>query len=86
MGLFRRLAGILGFAREEGQEIHEENGDADVNPASSSSAATAAAAQAQHLPRKGFSVPIQVQVERPPPGPVLLPCISGDGGVQVKVN
>nr|GMD97314.1 putative phospholipid hydroperoxide glutathione peroxidase [Ipomoea batatas] len=84
MGLFRRLAGILGFSREEGQEVHEENGDAGANLASPSAvaAAVAAAAQAQHLHRRGFSVPIQVQVDRPAPGPVLLPCTAGDGGVQ----
>lgn len=88
MGLFRRLAGILGFSREEGQEVHEENGDAGANLASPSAvaAAVAAAAQAQHLNRRGFSVPIQVQVDRPAPGPVLLPCTAGDGGVQVKVD
>ncbi|KAL9242699.1 hypothetical protein vseg_016675 [Gypsophila vaccaria] len=32
-------------------------------------------------PRKGFSVPVHVPVDRPSVGPILVPC-HGDGGVQ----
>ncbi|RAL54733.1 unnamed protein product [Cuscuta campestris] len=80
MGLFKRIVGFLGFAKDEAQELNEGNGDADkVSP----DAVEAAAARAQHLPRKGFSIPIQVPVEKPPPpGPILFPCTSGDGGIQ----
>ncbi|CDP13002.1 unnamed protein product [Coffea canephora] len=72
MGLFRRLAGFLGIAKDEAEELKEE----DENDAVSTSAA------AQHPQRKGFSVPVQVAVDRPLSGPVLVPCSSGNGGVQ----
>ncbi|CAH9120061.1 unnamed protein product [Cuscuta europaea] len=82
MGLFRKFAGFLGFVKDEAEEVHEENGNADSN-LPYSQAVEAAAAQAHHLPRKGFSIPIQVQVEKPPlPGPIIFPCTLGDGGVQ----
>ena len=76
MGLFRRLAGFLGIAKDEAEELKEE----DENDAVSTSAA------AQHPQRKGFSVPVQVPVDRPLTGPVLVPCSSGNGGVQVKIS
>ncbi|XP_062218072.1 uncharacterized protein LOC133918287 [Phragmites australis] len=77
MGFFRRIAGFLGISRD----------DAD-HPDSSSSAAAAAAAElpqdraAAHAARRGFSVQVPVPVERQGPGPVLVPCPQGDGGVQ----
>lgn len=45
--------------------------------------AAAAAAAAAHGTRRGFSVQVPVPVERQGPGPVLVPCPQGDGGVQV---
>ncbi|XP_059275721.1 uncharacterized protein LOC132030213 [Lycium ferocissimum] len=66
MGLFRRLSGFLGFSRDEG----------NIAPSSVD------AAQPQNVPRRGFSVPIQVPVERPQFGPIIVPCSLLDGGVQ----
>ncbi|KAF5960121.1 hypothetical protein HYC85_001330 [Camellia sinensis] len=79
MGLLRRLAGFLGFPKDDGHEVKDEVED-DLGPDSHR--------VESHLHRKGFSVPVQVPVERPQLGPVLVPCIVGDGGVQVhpKVN
>ncbi|CAN1173651.1 hypothetical protein LINPERPRIM_LOCUS9409 [Linum perenne] len=84
MRFFRRLAGILGLARDEGdhdvKEGHEEEGDEPEQhiPQSRSTSGF----HQTGLPRKGFSVPVQVPVDRQHPGPVLLPCKAGDGGVQ----
>ncbi|XWS49579.1 hypothetical protein CRYUN_Cryun12cG0015300 [Craigia yunnanensis] len=79
MRFFRRIAGLLGFARDDGHEVkdlendHHNNNQPPYNPR---------VFQETNLPRKGFGVPVQVAVDRPQPGPVLLPCTSGDGGVQ----
>ncbi|KAL3497762.1 hypothetical protein ACH5RR_040494 [Cinchona calisaya] len=81
MGLFRRLAGFLGISKDEVEVLKDEEHENDV-VSTSSAFAPAAAAAAQHPQRKGFSVPVQVPVDRPPPGPVLSPCTSGNGGVQ----
>ncbi|KAK4390933.1 hypothetical protein Sango_2156600 [Sesamum angolense] len=88
MGLFKRLAGLLGFGRDEEQHHHQEDAAAEAAiPASSSGPdAAAASAPAQHLPRKGFSVPVQVPVERAPPPPLLVFCPAGDGGLQLKFS
>lgn len=84
MGLFRRLSGFLGFSKEEGHEVREveDSTNSNIAPSSVDVAAAAAAAQAQNVPRRGFSVPIQVPVERPQLGPLLVRCSSRDGGVQ----
>ncbi|XP_055832193.1 uncharacterized protein LOC129901101 [Solanum dulcamara] len=68
MGIFRRLAGLLGFSKDEGQEVRDVEDD-NVGPHN-------------NLPRKGFSVPVQVLVSRDLPGPILIPCNRGAGGVQ----
>ncbi|KAM3263902.1 hypothetical protein P3L10_000896 [Capsicum annuum] len=85
MGLFRKISGFLGFTREEGNEVraveNNSNGNA-LSPSAEDVAAAAAAAQAQNVQRRGFSVPIQVPVEKPQFGPVIVPCSSRDGGVQ----
>ncbi|PSR89230.1 Thymidine phosphorylase [Actinidia chinensis var. chinensis] len=73
MRFLKRIAGFLGFVKDEGHEVRDEDeddADADVNR------------QDTYLPRKGFSVPVQVPVERPQVGPVLVPCTVGNGGVQ----
>ncbi|CAL5355777.1 unnamed protein product [Camellia sinensis] len=77
MGLLRRLAGFLGFPKDDGHEVKDEVED-DLGPDSHR--------VESHLHRKGFSVPVQVPVERPQLGPVLVPCIVGDGGVQELVE
>lgn len=80
MGLLKKIAGLFGLAKDEDQQ--HRDGDAAPPPFSVPSAA-AATASAHHLPRRGFSVPVQVPVERGPPPPLLVFCPSGDGGVQV---
>ncbi|KAF3449459.1 hypothetical protein FNV43_RR10187 [Rhamnella rubrinervis] len=71
----RRIAGFLGFAKDDAHDVRDrEDDDNDAqNPVHM---------QPTGLPRKGFSVPVQVAVERPQSGPVLVPCDSGHGGVQ----
>lgn len=85
MGIFKRLAGLLGFARDDDQQ-HRDDYDADTAiPSPSSGAAGAAAASsasAHNFARRGFSVPVQVPVERAPP-PLMVFCPAGDGGIQV---
>lgn len=68
MGIFRRLAGFLGFSKDEGQEVRDVE-DENVVPH-------------HNVPRKGFSVPVQVPISRDLPGPILVPCNRGAGGVQ----
>ncbi|XP_068306090.1 uncharacterized protein [Pyrus communis] len=78
MGLFRRIAGFLGFPKDDGPEVKDnEEEDEDDDQAHNR-----AHFQETGLPRKGFSVPRQVVVDRSLPGPVIVPCRSGDGGVQ----
>lgn len=60
----------------------EDNNNGNIAPSSVDVAAAAATAQAQNVPRRGFSVPIQVPVERAQLGPILVRCSSRDGGVQ----
>lgn len=69
------LSGLLGLGNNEVNKESEEDEieppklDQYINP---------------NLPRKGFSVPVQVPVDRAHQiGPILLPCPAGDGGVQV---
>lgn len=75
MGLFRKIGNFLGFVKDEAEELREEEDRGCVS--CNSNEAT------QNLPRKGFSVAVQVPADRPAIGPLLIPCISGDGGVQV---
>ncbi|GER26157.1 mannose-1-phosphate guanylyltransferase (GDP)s [Striga asiatica] len=85
MGLFKRLVGLLGFDRDEEQHQHDDAAADAAGPSSSSSPGAApleAFASAHHLPRRGFSVPVQVPVERAPPPPLLVFCPAGDGGIQ----
>ncbi|GAV69819.1 hypothetical protein CFOL_v3_13320, partial [Cephalotus follicularis] len=78
MRFLRRIAGILGFSRDDGHEFKDqEEPDQDDDPAHHQPIF-----HESGLPRKGFSVPVQVAVDRSQPGPVLIPCTSGDGGVQ----
>ncbi|XP_057795388.1 uncharacterized protein LOC131011633 [Salvia miltiorrhiza] len=84
MRLFKRLAGLLGLGKDEDQQHRDGDTAAETTapPPFSVPSAAAATASAQHLPRRGFSVPVQVPVERGPPAPLLVFCPSGDGGVQ----
>ncbi|GAB4834722.1 hypothetical protein Ancab_032985 [Ancistrocladus abbreviatus] len=78
MKFFRKIAGILGFVKDDVHTVNDEDDDA---------CADADADDTRHNqpipgPRKGFSVPVQVTVERPILGPILVPCNDGDGGIQ----
>lgn len=74
MRFLRRIAGFLGFVKDEAHEIKEED-DEDLDDHSNRPVK-----EEIRGPRKGFSVPVQVSVERP--GPVLIPCSHNDGGIQ----
>ncbi|KAK8505671.1 hypothetical protein V6N13_073352 [Hibiscus sabdariffa] len=75
MRFFRRIAGLLGFVRDDAHEVKDQESDNETP-------GNRLVFQETDLPRKGFSVPIQVVVDRFQTGPVLLPCTSGDGVVQ----
>ncbi|KAJ0111587.1 hypothetical protein Patl1_03477 [Pistacia atlantica] len=77
MRFFRRIAGLLGLARDNGSEVKEGEDEVDDSPVNNRPNF-----QETGLPRKGFGVKVQVPVERPQQRPVLVPCTSGDGGVQ----
>ena len=89
MGFFRRIAGFLGIPRDDADHPDSSSSSAAAaaefpqEKVAAASAAAAAAAPAFHGTRRGFSVQVPVPVERQAPGPVLLPCPNGDGGVQV---
>ncbi|KAJ0968116.1 hypothetical protein J5N97_025033 [Dioscorea zingiberensis] len=76
MGFFRRIAGMLGFSRDDAHDVgHEAAGDGEAEDDQT-------ARDVHHRATKGFSVQVPVAVDRPAPGPVLIPCNVGDGGVQ----
>ncbi|PUZ73886.1 hypothetical protein GQ55_1G022600 [Panicum hallii var. hallii] len=84
MGLFRRISGFFGISRDDAD--HPDSSSSNAAAAAEfpqDRAAAAAAAAAAHGARRGFSVQVPVPVERQGPGPVLVPCPQGDGGVQV---
>lgn len=82
MGLFRRIAGFLGFAKEDNHDLKDEEDNDNANAQSRNRVHM----QQTGLPRKGFSVPVQVAVNRSNKhGPIILPIGSGDGGVQVHL-
>ncbi|PHT45586.1 hypothetical protein CQW23_14744 [Capsicum baccatum] len=64
MGIFRRLAGFLGFSKDDGHAVRDD----DNNVASHNN----------NVPPKGFTA----SVSRYVPGPILVPCITGAGGIQ----
>ncbi|MED6172395.1 hypothetical protein PIB30_049673 [Stylosanthes scabra] len=80
MRFFRKVAGLLGLTRDDPHD-HDPTHDADAEPAVQPRNAPYRV-QETGLPRRGFSVPAQVVVDRPNFGPVITPCTSGDGGVQ----
>ncbi|KAJ7944606.1 Phospholipid hydroperoxide glutathione peroxidase [Quillaja saponaria] len=77
MGFLRKVAGFLGFAKDDHHDAKAEAEDETDDQAPSR-----VNFHDTGLPRKGFSVPVQVAVERSQIGPLLAPCASGDGGVQ----
>ncbi|CAI0472837.1 unnamed protein product [Linum tenue] len=91
MRFFRRIAGILGFVRDEGGDHGEDQEEGDHEAEQQCVPPPPHHQSRQHhrpdyretgIPRKGFSVPVKVAVDRQQPGPILIPCKAGDGGVQ----
>ncbi|XP_038724857.1 uncharacterized protein LOC120016246 [Tripterygium wilfordii] len=78
MRLLRRIAGFLGFAKDDTDDVKDQDDDTD----NGSHAHIQRDFQETGLPRNGFSVKVQVAVDRPQLAPLLLPSTSGDGGVQ----
>ncbi|RZS12674.1 hypothetical protein BHM03_00044170 [Ensete ventricosum] len=92
MRLLRRIAGLLGLAREEDDARRGKEGSGgggrgggagdgaggEERTSTSGAAGCSAAAAA----RGGFGVQVPVAVERPALSPVLVPCEPGEGGVQ----
>lgn len=83
MRFFRRVVGLLGFGKDDGHENKDEDDDANRSNSSSDDVRRNRMNNVDPIPgpRKGFSVPVKVAVERPVVGPILVPC-NGDGGVQ----
>ncbi|KAD6453630.1 hypothetical protein R6Q59_015475 [Mikania micrantha] len=82
MRFLKRLVGFLGFGHhevnKESEDEIDENGHNNPN-------STEEIHQYidSNLPRKGFSVSVQVPVDKSRQiGPILEPCPAGDGGVQ----
>lgn len=82
MRFFRKIAGILGFAKDDSHDVKNDDDDID----SDNHAPDRVHLQETGLPRRGFGVPVQVAVNRPQPAPIIVPSSSGDGGVQVHSN
>ncbi|KAF7828559.1 phospholipid hydroperoxide glutathione peroxidase [Senna tora] len=77
MGFFRRIAGLLGFAKDD---VHESKGESEDDP--DDQTPTRPPFKQTGVPRKGFGVQVQVPVDRPQIGPLITSSTSGDGGVQ----
>ncbi|XP_043716906.1 uncharacterized protein LOC122664932 [Telopea speciosissima] len=75
MGFLRRIAGILGFLKDDPHDVNDEDEDADRHHNREDKAET-------RRPTSGFSVKVPVAVDRAYMGPVLTPCDLSDGGVQ----
>ncbi|XP_045817368.1 uncharacterized protein LOC123910316 [Trifolium pratense] len=82
MGLFRKFFGFLGFPKDDDHDDHNSKDDSDDHPAAGQSRPPNFRVREAGIPRKGFSVPVQVVQDRPQLGPVLVPSTSGDGGLQ----
>ncbi|KAK7307721.1 hypothetical protein VNO77_41036 [Canavalia gladiata] len=80
MGFFRKMAGFLGFAKDD---VHDHDSKDDANDELNGQPRTTPfRIEETGLPRKGFGVRAQVVVDRPHLGPILTPSTSGDGAVQ----
>ncbi|KAK8948257.1 hypothetical protein KSP40_PGU011237 [Platanthera guangdongensis] len=71
MGFFRRIGTILGFSKDDGHAVGKEI-EGKVSEST------------QPLPARRFSVQVPVAAEKHSPGPVVVPCTLGEGGVQVR--
>ncbi|RWW15268.1 hypothetical protein GW17_00020902 [Ensete ventricosum] len=81
MGILRRIAGFLGLTREE-EEEEEEHAEARHPNGGGGDGGGRTGAGPPRAAGRGFGVQVPVAVERPSPGPVLVPCDPGEGGVQ----
>lgn len=91
MRLLRRIAGFLGFVKDEGaHEVKDQESVEDDhhrnNHRHDQQSRFPSNYEETGLPRKGFGVPVKVAVDRAQLGPVLVPSSSGDGGVQVCLS
>lgn len=83
MRLIKRLAGWMGFGNHEVNKDPEDETDVDGHDNQNS------VEDINHyidgsLPRKGFSVPARVHVDKARQiAPILVPCPAADGAVQV---
>ncbi|XP_028762444.1 uncharacterized protein LOC114720890 [Neltuma alba] len=77
MGFFRKIAGLLGFVKDD---VHESRGESDDD--NDGHAPPRVRFKETGIPRKGFGVKVEVPVDRPHLGPVIIPSSSGDGGIQ----
>ncbi|KAL5099099.1 hypothetical protein RYX36_003426 [Vicia faba] len=80
MGFFRKVFVLLGFSKDDDHD-HDSKDDNHDQP-SGQPLPTNFRVRDTGIPRRGFSVPVQVVQDRPQLGPVLTPSVSGDGGVQ----
>ncbi|XP_074269996.1 uncharacterized protein LOC141592981 [Silene latifolia] len=91
MRFFRKVAGILGFgSHNDGHDSKDEADDNDNNNDNNHGNYNNSNDNRRNRmnvdpipagPRRGFSVPVQVPIDRPAVGPILVPC-HGNGGVQ----
>ncbi|GKU95731.1 hypothetical protein SLEP1_g9054 [Rubroshorea leprosula] len=88
MRFFKRIAGLLGLVRDDGHQVNQQEDKEENNASTASNNSHNQQANEPRvfhetgLPRRGFSVPVQVAVDRPQLGPVLVSCTPGGGGVQ----
>ncbi|KAK2426232.1 hypothetical protein P8452_40945 [Trifolium repens] len=82
MGLFRKVFAFLGFPKEDDHDHNSKDDSDDHHPATGQPRPTNFRVRETGIPRKGFSVPVQVVQDRPQLGTVLAPSTSGDGGLQ----
>lgn len=80
MGFWKRITGW--FAKDDDHD-HDSKDDNHDQP-SGQPLPTNFRVRDTGIPRRGFSVPVQVVQDRPQLGPILTPSVSGDGGVQVR--
>ncbi|KAK9067900.1 hypothetical protein SSX86_012011 [Deinandra increscens subsp. villosa] len=83
MRFIKRLVGFLGFGNHEVNKDSEDEIDGNQGHNNPNSTEQTHPYIDPNLPRKGFSVSVQVPVDKAHQiGPILMPCPAGDGGVQ----
>ncbi|XP_076940751.1 uncharacterized protein LOC143610053 [Bidens hawaiensis] len=83
MRFFKRIVGYLGFGNHEVNKDSEDDDNNNNHNVNAHNHPNSVDQDHSHLPRRGFSVSVQVPVDKSHQiGPVLVPCPAGDGGVQ----